>query len=78
MLHKLTAIAMAMTAGAMIVSAKAADPQVARGQYLVRIMGCTDCHTPGHFLGHPDMSHFLAGSDVGFGIPGLGVFVAPT
>src|ERR1700754_95293 len=57
--------------------AHAADPAVARGEYLVRVGGCTDCHTPGHFLGQPDMARFLGGSDVGFGIPGDGVFVGP-
>jgi mono/diheme cytochrome c family protein len=59
------------------VTAHAADPQVEHGKYLVLISGCSDCHTPGNFLGHPDMARFLGGSDVGFGIPGLGVFVAP-
>ena len=59
------------------VSARAADPAISRGEYLVRIGGCTDCHTPGHFLGKPDMARFLGGSDVGFGIPGVGVFVGP-
>jgi mono/diheme cytochrome c family protein len=48
-----------------------------RGKYLVTIMGCTDCHTPGHFLGQPDMARFLGGSDVGFEIPGLGTFYGP-
>ena len=48
-----------------------------RGQYLVTIMGCTDCHTPGHLLGQPDMARFLGGSDVGFEIPGLGTFLGP-
>jgi mono/diheme cytochrome c family protein len=52
-----------------------ADDQVARGKYLVTIMGCGDCHTPGALLGKPDMAHLLSGSDVGFEIPGLGVFV---
>lgn len=47
------------------------------GRYLVTIMGCTDCHTPGHFLGQPDMARFLGGSDVGFEIPGLGTFLGP-
>ena len=51
--------------------------QVARGKYLVGLMSCTDCHTPGHFLGKEDATKFLGGSDVGFGIPGLGVFVGP-
>jgi mono/diheme cytochrome c family protein len=55
----------------------AASPEVQRGQYLVSIISCTDCHTPGSFSGHPDMSRFLGGSDVGFAVPGLGIFVAP-
>ncbi len=52
----------------------AAESQVDRGKYLVVVGGCSDCHTPGTFLGKPDMSRFLGGSDVGFAIPGLGVF----
>jgi mono/diheme cytochrome c family protein len=52
-----------------------ADSQLARGKYLVSINGCTDCHTPGHFLGKEDATKYLGGSDVGFAIPGLGVFV---
>jgi mono/diheme cytochrome c family protein len=51
--------------------------QVARGKYLVQLAGCTDCHTPGHFLGRPDMARFLGGSDVGFEVPDLGIFVGP-
>ena len=58
-------------------AAVADDAQVARGEYLVTIGGCNDCHTPGYFFGKPDMSRFLGGSDVGFEIPGLGVFVGP-
>ena len=59
------------------VSALAADPRVERGKYLVEIGGCTDCHTPGNFFGHPDMTRYLGGSDVGFALPGHGVFVPP-
>jgi mono/diheme cytochrome c family protein len=56
----------------------AADPaKIARGKYLVTIASCGDCHTPGSFFGKPDMNRYLGGSDVGFGIPGLGVFVGP-
>lgn len=54
-------------------TAAAPDP-VKRGEYLVKVMVCTDCHTPGHFLGKADKSQYLAGSDVGFFIPGLGYF----
>jgi mono/diheme cytochrome c family protein len=57
--------------------ADAAAKDVARGKYMVSLMGCTDCHTPGHFLGKEDSSRFLAGSEVGFAIPGLGVFYGP-
>jgi mono/diheme cytochrome c family protein len=55
--------------------ASAADDQVARGRYLVTIAGCSDCHTPGALMGSPDMKRYLGGSDVGFAIPGAGVFV---
>ncbi|HEX9187769.1 MAG TPA: diheme cytochrome c-553 [Vicinamibacteria bacterium] len=40
------------------------DPQVARGAYLVKIMGCNDCHTPwkmGLDGPEPDMSRKLSG-----------------
>ena len=59
------------------VPAVAADNRVARGEYLVRFGGCNDCHTPGYFLGKPDPSRLLGGSDVGFGLPGIGTFVGP-
>jgi mono/diheme cytochrome c family protein len=62
-------------AGSLLSPASADDAQVARGQYLVIIAGCSDCHTPGALLGAPDMKRYLGGSDVGFAIPGLGVFV---
>jgi mono/diheme cytochrome c family protein len=55
----------------------AESAQVAHGKYLVQLAGCTDCHTPGHLLGKPDKSRFLAGSDVGFEVPGLGIFAGP-
>ena len=68
----------ALMVAAPLMPANAADPAaVARGKYLVAIAGCNDCHTPGYFLGKPDMARFLAGSEVGFEIPGLGVFHGP-
>ncbi|HEY1413716.1 MAG TPA: cytochrome c, partial [Rhodopila sp.] len=77
-LHRLALSTLAaLTACLVAAPAKAADPQVERGKYLVQIGACSDCHTPGHFLGHPDMARFLGGSDVGFGIPGMGVFAGP-
>lgn len=51
-----------------------AETPAERGHYLVVIAGCNDCHTPGFFFGKPDSQKYLGGSDVGFEIPGLGVF----
>ena len=68
----------ALAAVALIaLSAAAAQAQsaVERGKYLVVLGGCTDCHTPGYFFGKPDMARYLGGSEVGFEIPGLGVFL---
>jgi len=68
-------------AGALSFAAAGAAAQtgtpVERGRYLVNLGGCVDCHTPGYFLGKPDMAHALSGSDVGFELPGLGVFYGP-
>jgi mono/diheme cytochrome c family protein len=55
--------------------ASAAETQVERGKYLVTIAGCETCHTPGALIGKPDAKRTLAGSEVGFGIPSVGVFV---
>lgn len=54
-----------------------ADDTVKRGEYLAAIMDCGGCHTPGHLMGKPDSSRYLAGSDVGFEIPGRGIFYPP-
>ncbi len=70
----LAAVTAAATTFVVPTASVAQDAQIARGKYLVTIGGCSDCHTPGTFLGHPDMDKFLGGSDVGFAIPGLGVF----
>ena len=43
----------------------AVDP-VARGRYLVTLMSCNDCHTPGYFYGAPDTTRRLSGSDIGW------------
>ena len=60
-----------------VTSASAQQSQVERGKYLVALGSCTDCHTPGYFFGKPDMARYLGGSEVGFEIPGLGVFHGP-
>ncbi len=67
--------ALAVVANFGAAAAFAEESQIARGKYLVTIAGCNDCHTPGYFLGKPDFSRTLAGSDVGFTIPGVGAFV---
>jgi len=56
---------------------QAQGTQIKRGQYLVTFGGCNDCHTPGYFFGKPDTARALSGSEVGFEIPGLGVFHGP-
>ncbi|MEQ1831606.1 MAG: cytochrome c [Candidatus Eisenbacteria bacterium] len=47
-------------------AAPAADPRIERGKYLVTIMACNDCHTPGTFYGVPDFGRFLSGSELGW------------
>jgi mono/diheme cytochrome c family protein len=61
---------------AFIVSAQARD-DLARGKYLATIMDCAGCHTPGIFSGKPDFGKTLGGSEIGFQIPGLGIFYPP-
>jgi len=72
-------IGTALAAGSLLmpVPSALAQSQTQRGEYLVTIMDCTGCHTPGTFLGKPDMQRPLAGSEVGFQIPGLGIFYPP-
>src|SRR5215475_10917946 len=45
---------------------KAAVDPIARGKYLVSIVGCGDCHTPGTLYGMPDTTRLLAGSELGW------------
>ena len=72
----MVALAAAVAAGLGATAAGAESP-VERGKYLVGIMDCTGCHTTGALAGQPDPTHFLAGSDIGFQIPGLGIFYPP-
>lgn len=68
----------ALTASLISTSSVHADAaQIARGRYLVQLGSCSDCHTPGYFLGKPDVSRFLGGSDVGFQAPDGSVLVGP-
>ena len=77
MYRRITRLAAAGVALAALFAAPATadEGQIARGKYLVTIAGCNDCHTPGYFLGKPDMDRYLGGSDVAFEMPGLGVFL---
>ena len=74
------ALAAVITAGGVFLDspdAVAQNAQIERGKYLVTLGGCNDCHTPGYFFGKPDATRILGGSEVGFEIPGLGVFHGP-
>ena len=71
------AIATAVLGMAGVTSLQAQTAEVARGKYLVVLGSCTDCHTPGFFFGKPDNARLLGGSEVGFELPGLGVFHGP-
>jgi mono/diheme cytochrome c family protein len=75
--HAAMAACVGVLGMAFIDAAVAQQAQAERGKYLVAIAGCNDCHTPGYFFGKPDMSRYLGGSEVGFEIPGLGVFHGP-
>ena len=73
----ISAAGVALAAFALAPFATQAANDAARGKYLVSVAGCNDCHTPGYFLGKPDETRYLGGSDVGFEVPGLGVFHGP-
>jgi len=64
----------AFVAGALS-PAKAQDKR--RGEYLATIMDCAGCHTPGALAGQPDAARHLAGSNIGFQIPSVGIFYPP-
>jgi mono/diheme cytochrome c family protein len=75
---KLALLALVLAGPVVSASIKAgADERVKRGEYLATIMDCGGCHTPGYLRGKPDMARYLAGSDVGFEVPGLGIFYPP-
>lgn len=68
----------ALAFGAAASPAAAADTaKLKRGEYLSHIMDCGGCHTTGALAGKPDPAMYLAGSTVGFQIPGLGIFYPP-
>ncbi|MEQ9109740.1 MAG: cytochrome c [Rhodospirillaceae bacterium] len=57
-------------------SAAVAESPEERGEYLSEVMVCVECHTPGVLIGAPH-GPSLSGSEVGYGIPGLGVYYGP-
>lgn len=65
--------------GSVLSAAKttASPDRVERGKYLSAIMVCADCHTTGSLLGKADPQRHLAGSQVGFLVPDLGIFYPP-
>jgi mono/diheme cytochrome c family protein len=69
-------LALTLAAG-LVACAPGGQSQVERGRYLVSVIGCSDCHTPGGLSPKPDLKRLMGGSDVGFSLPGLGYFVPP-
>jgi mono/diheme cytochrome c family protein len=69
-------VGLGLLAAAMAAPARAQE-RVKRGEYLAAVMDCTGCHTDGALLGKPDPARRLAGSEVGFQLPGLGIFYPP-
>jgi mono/diheme cytochrome c family protein len=67
----------ALAVGLLSGSAVSAEEMASRGQYLATIMDCHGCHTGGALAGQPDPALHLAGSSIGFDIPGLGIFYPP-
>lgn len=54
-----------------------AGAAVGRGTYLATIMDCGGCHSGGVLAGTPDPARIMAGSKVGFKVPGVGVVYPP-
>jgi len=77
MFQRLVGLALGAALVFCLTKAEAQDPRIERGKYLVTVISCSDCHTNGALIGKPDMAHFLAGSEIGFAIPGLGYFYGP-
>jgi len=70
-------LAAAGLAALAIAAPASAETLVERGQYLAHIMDCGGCHHTGAFTPQPNLETPLAGSDIGFEMPGMGVFYPP-
>jgi len=76
-ISRLCAAIVSATLVATLCSSACAETQIERGKYLVGIIGCSDCHTPGGISSKPDPKRYLAGSDIDIDVAGLGVFTPP-
>lgn len=54
-----------------------AETPVERGRYLAHIMDCGGCHNTGAFTPQPNLETPLAGSEIGFEVPGQGYVYPP-
>jgi mono/diheme cytochrome c family protein len=70
-------VAAASLAALAIAAPASAETPVERGAYLAHIMDCGGCHHTGAFTPQPNLETPLAGSDIGFEMPGMGVFYPP-
>jgi mono/diheme cytochrome c family protein len=70
-------IAAGMAALLGAVAPASAETQVERGKYLAHIMDCGGCHNTGAFTPQPNLETPLAGSDIGFEVPGGGYVYPP-
>jgi mono/diheme cytochrome c family protein len=73
----LRTLAAGLAATCSIVYGAQAETPVERGQYLAHIMDCGGCHNTGAFTPQPNLETPLAGADLGFEMPGMGVFYPP-
>ena len=71
---KIKLIAAAGLAALVATAPASAETPVERGQYLAHIMDCGGCHNTGAFTPKPNLETPLSGSDIGFELPGMGVF----
>jgi mono/diheme cytochrome c family protein len=73
----LRVLAATFAALSVVAHSASAETQVERGQYLAHIMDCGGCHHTGAFTPQPNLETPLAGSDIGFEMPGMGYFYPP-
>lgn len=70
-------LATALAALSISASSANAESLVERGQYLAHIMDCGGCHNTGAFTPQPNLETPLAGSQIGFEVPGQGYVYPP-